>query len=75
VRIPVWGRGKYGKPPGSEQVHKQVIKDLGRIPGWRRGINLKTPTCTCEQEHKLIQKDSVRIPGWEREYPGKLQAS
>jgi hypothetical protein len=36
VRIPVWGRGKYGKPPGSEQVqvHKQVIKDLGRIPGW-----------------------------------------
>jgi hypothetical protein len=30
-------RGKYGKISGWEQVHKWVIKDLGRIPAWRRG--------------------------------------
>jgi hypothetical protein len=65
-------RRKYGKTSGWEEVHKQVIKDLGRIPTWRRGISGKTPACV--QEHYLIQKDSVRIPGWEREYPGKLQA-
>jgi hypothetical protein len=33
VRIPVWGKGKSGKTPGWEEVHKQVIKDLGRFPG------------------------------------------
>jgi hypothetical protein len=65
-------RGKYGKTSGWEDVLKQVIKDLGKIPAWRRGISRKTPAS--EQEHYLIQKDSVRIPGWEREYPGKLQA-
>jgi hypothetical protein len=65
-------RGKYGKTSGWEEVHKQIIKDLGKIPAWRRGISGKTPAC--EQEHYLIQKDSVRIPGGEREYPGKLQA-
>jgi hypothetical protein len=51
VRITVWGRGKYGKPPGWKQVHKQVIKDLGRIPGWGRGINLKTSTCKHRNTH------------------------
>jgi hypothetical protein len=34
-------RGKYGKTSGSEEVHKQVIKDLGKIPAWRRGISGK----------------------------------
>jgi hypothetical protein len=58
-------RGKYGKISGWEQAHKWVIKDLGRIPAWRRGISGKTPVC--EQKHQLIQKDSVRIPAWERE--------
>jgi hypothetical protein len=42
-------RGKYGKISGWEQVHKWVIKDLGRIPAWRRGIFGKTPVC--EQKH------------------------
>ncbi len=42
-------RGKYGKIWGWEQVYKWVIKDLGRIPAWRRGISGKTPVC--EQEH------------------------
>jgi hypothetical protein len=55
------------------QVHKQVIKDLGRIPDWKRGILGKTPAC--EQEHLLIPNDSVRIPAWDRVNPGKLQAS
>ncbi len=58
-------RGKCGKISGWEQAHKLVIKDLGRIPAWRRGISGKTPVC--EQKHQLIQKDSVRIPAWERE--------
>jgi hypothetical protein len=66
-------RGKYRKNSGWKEVHKQVIKDLGTIPAWRKGISRKTPAC--EQEHYLIQKDSVRIPGWEKEYPEKLQAS
>jgi hypothetical protein len=35
-RLP--NRGKYGK-----------IKDLGRIPAWRRGISGKIPVC--EQKH------------------------
>jgi hypothetical protein len=65
-------RGKYGKTAGWEEVHKRVIKDLGRIPAWRRGISGKTPAC--EHEYYLIQKVSVRIPGWEREYLGKFQA-
>jgi hypothetical protein len=38
-------RGKYGKTSGWEEVHKQVIKDLGLIPAWRRGISGKTPAC------------------------------
>jgi hypothetical protein len=42
-------RGKYGKISGWEQVHKLVIKDLGRIHAWRRGISGKTPVC--EQKH------------------------
>jgi hypothetical protein len=42
-------RGKFGKTSGWEQLHKRVIKDLGRIPAWRRGISEKTPAC--EQEH------------------------
>jgi hypothetical protein len=42
-------RGKYGKISGWEKVHKRVIKDLRRIPGWRRGKSGKTPAC--EQEH------------------------
>jgi hypothetical protein len=28
-----------------EQVHERVIKNLGRIPGWRRGVTRKTPAC------------------------------
>ena len=58
-------REKYGKTSGWEEVHKRVIKDLGRIPTCRRGISGKTPVC--EQKHQLIHKDSVRIPAWERE--------
>jgi hypothetical protein len=42
-------RGKYGKISGWEQVHKRVIKYLGRNPAWRRGISGKNPAC--EQEH------------------------
>jgi hypothetical protein len=42
-------RGKYKKISGYEQVHKRVIKDLGRNPAWRRGISGKNPAC--EQEH------------------------
>jgi hypothetical protein len=58
-------KGKIRENSGWEQVHKWVIKDLGRIPVWRGGISGKTPVW--EQEHYLIQKDSVRIPAWERE--------
>jgi hypothetical protein len=41
--------GKSRKTSGWEQVHKWVIKDLGRIPGWKRGISRKT--YACKQEH------------------------
>jgi hypothetical protein len=41
VRIPVWGRGIPGKAKGWEKVQKRVIKDLGRNPGYRRGISEK----------------------------------
>jgi hypothetical protein len=47
-------RGKYGKTSGWEEVHKQVIKDLGKIPAWRRGISGKTHAC--EQEHYLFKR-------------------
>jgi hypothetical protein len=42
-------RGKYGKTSGWEELHKQVIKDFGRIPAWRRGITGEAPAW--EQKH------------------------
>jgi hypothetical protein len=80
VRIPVWGRGKSGKPPGWEQVHKQVIKYLGKIPEWGRGINLKTSTCEQEQDSKgfcensrLGKGISGKAPGFIRETYSRLE--
>jgi hypothetical protein len=65
-------RGKYGKTSGLEEVHKRVIKDLGRIPrlekrNIRENSCLRTGTLT-------DSKGFCENSGLGKEYPGKLQA-
>jgi hypothetical protein len=66
VRIPVLGKGRSWKTPGWKQVNKRVIKDLGRILGWRE-----------EYPGKLLsglgKEISGKTPGFIREKCSRFQ--
>ncbi len=59
MRILYGGREITGKGPGWEQLHKPVIKDLGRSPGNLLPASMYTQT------------DSLRIPDWGKGISGK----
>jgi hypothetical protein len=81
------GEGGYTKTPGLEQGHHGFYKDLGRIPGWGRGIwssrscekfragNGKYPgkLMGCEQVYKRPTEE-MHIPGQDEESMGDIPA-